>query len=197
MDPFDSKQQAAPRKRRKRFDTPGHAHALTFSCFHNQPLLKSTITCEWMIAAIDRARNLHGFDLWAYVLMPTHAHLLIAPEPYSAIGSILKSIKQSIARRAATAARSTSPNLLEAMRSGKSDASTEVLRFWQAGGGYDRNLWSPRPIWNMIDYIHANPVRAGLCKRAVDWRWSSAAAYILDINEPLEIDRKRLPMDPR
>ena len=29
----------------------------------------------------------------------------------------------------------------------------------------------------MIDYLHNNPVRKGLVKRAIDWLWSSAAWY--------------------
>ena len=32
-------------------------------------------------------------------------------------------------------------------------------RFWQAGGGFDRNALEPRIILAMIEYIHANPVR--------------------------------------
>ena len=31
-----------------------------------------------------------------------------------------------------------------------------------------------------IDYIHLNPVRRGLAKRAVDWKWSSARFYASD-----------------
>ena len=27
----------------------------------------------------------------------------------------------------------------------------------------------------VVDYIHNNPVKAGLCKEAKDWPWSSAA----------------------
>jgi hypothetical protein len=29
----------------------------------------------------------------------------------------------------------------------------------------------------MIEYIHANPVRRGLVKRAGDWKWSSAGWF--------------------
>jgi len=46
------------------------------------------------------------------------------------------------------------------------------VRFWQRGGGYDRNFWSPKHTWQTIDYIHANPVVRGLCAGNVDWSWS-------------------------
>jgi len=47
-------------------------------------------------------------------------------------------------------------------------------RFWQRGGGYDRNVWEPDTLRKMIEYIHDNPVRRGLVTRATDWPWSSA-----------------------
>src|SRR5207245_2228878 len=39
-------------------------------------------------------------------------------------------------------------------------------RFWQPGGGYDRNITSTEALRAAIDYIHANPVRCGLVARA-------------------------------
>ena len=50
-------------------------------------------------------------------------------------------------------------------------------RFWQRGGGHDRNLFTPEAVRAGIDYVHLNPVRRGLCERPADWRWSSAADY--------------------
>jgi putative transposase len=54
------------------------------------------------------------------------------------------------------------------------------FRFWQEGPGYDRNLNTSASIEAAIEYIHQNPVRRGLVKRAVDWKWSSASWYLLD-----------------
>ena len=50
-------------------------------------------------------------------------------------------------------------------------------RFWQPGGGYDRNITSTLALRAAIEYIHANPVRRGLVARAEDWEWSSARWY--------------------
>ncbi|MEX0724922.1 MAG: hypothetical protein WD065_01550, partial [Planctomycetaceae bacterium] len=54
------------------------------------------------------------------------------------------------------------------------------FRYWQEGPGYDRNLFSREAILAAIDYIHENPVRRGLCRRAIDWRWSSIRYYLID-----------------
>ena len=50
------------------------------------------------------------------------------------------------------------------------------FRFWQAGGGFDRNLWNPEAIHRAINCIEANPVRANLAAAPKDWTWSSAYA---------------------
>jgi putative transposase len=52
------------------------------------------------------------------------------------------------------------------------------FRFWQEGPGFDRNLFSPEAIEFSLDHIHSNPVKPGLCRRAVDWKWSLARYYL-------------------
>ena len=34
-------------------------------------------TCEWMISSLNDARVSLRFDIWAYVIMPEHCHVLI------------------------------------------------------------------------------------------------------------------------
>lgn len=60
--------------------------------------------------------------------------------------------------------------ILEQLRSG------DGHRFWQTGGGYDRNLIGSE-LREKIRYVHGNPIRRDLARRSIDWRWSSAAVY--------------------
>ena len=75
------------------------------------------------------------------------------------------------------------------MTCGKPDGR-HSLRFWQRGGGYDRNLWSAREIRRKIDYIHANPVRHGLVARPEDRPWSSWRAWRAGTDEPVPMTAK-------
>lgn len=43
---------------------------------------------------------------------------------------------------------------------------------------YGFNIWSRCKVEEKLDYMHLNPVRAGLVSRAVDWPWSSARWYL-------------------
>ena len=45
-------------------------------------------------------------------------------------------------------------------------------------------MTDPRTLAAMVDYIHANPVRRGLCARPEDWRWSGAADFLARQNRP-------------
>jgi putative transposase len=160
-------------QRRPAHNEPGHAHGLTFTCFHRYRFLEAERTCVWFAEAITEARAELDFALWAYVFMPDHAHLLIWPrrERYK-VEEILKAIKEPVGRKAVAYLREHAPHWLPriTVRRGR----CEEHRFWQAGGGYDRNVTEPVILLSMIDYDHNNPVRKGLVARAEDWKWSSA-----------------------
>ncbi|MBN1307435.1 MAG: transposase [Chitinispirillaceae bacterium] len=63
----------------KHYNTPGHAHELTFSCYRRKNYLRDDVACELFLSELERARSEHQFRIWAYVLMPNHVHLLIWP----------------------------------------------------------------------------------------------------------------------
>jgi putative transposase len=125
--------------------------------------------------------------------MPEHAHLLIWPLAgnYS-ISEILSSIKQSVAKKAIPFVRRSAPAFLSRMKDCQPNGDLHY-RFWQRGGGYDRNIIEPEAAHQQIQYIHNNPVRRGLCDKPESWLWSSAADYTGVRAGPLTIDRQSLP----
>ena len=181
----------------RRHNEPGQAHALTFSCFRQQSFLSRDRTRIWFIDSLAVAKNEHKFDIWAYVLMPEHVHLLIYPlEKSYSISEILKDIKQPVTRKAVRFVRQQSPKFLARMADAQSNGTTKY-RFWQRGGGYDRNLVSPAIIHSTIDYIHDNPVRRGLVERAEDWYWSSVRFFHDGSEVPLVPDVESIPSLPK
>ena len=166
------------RKRRMTFNEPGHAHELTFSCYRRLPLLTSEQARRLFLQCLDAARKRLQFKVWAYVTMPEHVHLLISPltKDYR-ISRILMAVKSSFAKGMLEQIRNSSPTTLAQLRVRRRDG-TSTYRFWQAGGGYDRNLFSPKAIHACIAYIHSNPVRRGLCETELDWEYSSCRWYL-------------------
>ncbi|MCK6485227.1 MAG: transposase [Phycisphaerae bacterium] len=181
------------RKYRRSFNDRGHAHELTFSCYRGLPLLGKDRSRRWFVDALQAARLRHHFELWAYVIMPEHVHLLLLPGAAYDMSVILQGIKQSVARKAIGYLRDNSPHWLERLRSGGTPQKPHYC-FWQRGGGYDRNITRASTAWDSVIYIHRNPVKRGLAAREVDWPWSSARWYAGLDGVVLEMDG--CPPDP-
>lgn len=176
-----------PHMRRRAFNDPGHAHFLTFSCYHRRQFLTDDRVRTWLAESIDAARHKHDFGMWAYVFMPDHVHLLLYPHrnAYS-ISTILRDIKEPLAQRLVSYWRKEAPWHLDRMKARQ--GRREIHRLWQAGGGYDRNLTDPDTIGRAIDYIEWNPVRRGYVKEPSEWIWSSARSRLGVEDVPLRID---------
>ncbi len=158
----------------RRYDTPGDAHSLTFNCFHARAFLSKDRTRLWLIDALSKAHQRLEFDIWAYVIMPEHCHILIFPRrPTYSISRILEAIKLPVTRRAKKYLQRTVPESLQMMRDEQPNGQV-AYRFWQRGGGHDRNLFEPKAIHAEIEYIHNNPVKKGLVREASQYRYSSA-----------------------
>ena len=180
------------RKLCQRYDVEGHAHYQTFSCLDRRPFLTSDRACRWFLEGLNKARVEHSFELWAFVLMPEHVHLLILPHKGVKVSRILQAAKQPVAQKVVAWVRDNKPSFLPTM--GREDSKGKVhYLFWLPGGGYDRNIYSVEELHEKIKYIHNNPVRRGLVERPEDWPWSSCRAWMTGIDEPIRIDREFLP----
>ena len=180
------------RKTRKTYDTPGDSHFLTFSTFKRLPLLTKEQSCQWAVDAIALSRERNPFDLWAWVVMPEHVHIALQPHHGTTVASILRTLKQSVSKRAIIWLKKNAPDYLATIEDVQPNGKRSY-RFWQRGGGYDRNLRSVRDIHEKVSYIHQNPVTRGLTEVAEDYFWSSAKAWETGVDEPLSIDRDSVP----
>jgi putative transposase len=178
-------------KRSGRHNIPGHAHELTFSCYDNRAFLLQKRFCGYLVDSIVSSRQKHQFDLWAYVFMPNHVHLLICPrEPEYSVSNILLSIKQPVARKATNYLRNDDPDGLKALATSQAH---RPYRFWQKGGGYDRNITKMHTMIELVRYIYNNPVRKGLVETPEQWHYSSAADWESARQGPIPIDFDSFP----
>ena len=180
------------RKKCKRLNFPGDAHELTFSCYNQQAFLLDDRVRLKLCETIATAREIHNFDLWAYVIMHEHVHLLIWPrkDDYS-ISKILTTIKQPVSKTFIFNVKKENPGLLHSMATGE---KKRPYRMWLAGGGYDRNLDTNRALTSSVEYIHGNPVRRGLVENPEEWEWSSYRAWNRLDGCKLEVDIESCPV---
>jgi putative transposase len=133
--------------------------------------------------ALNRTRRQHPFYLTAWVFLPDHWHAICAPVFPLTISQLVKSVKIS------------STILINRRR-------RERGELWQARF-FDRALRTVKEYNDKVEYIHLNPVKAGLVRRPEDWPWSSVREYSGSIQDEstrhpfLPIDRVLLPSDER
>jgi putative transposase len=92
-----------------------------------------------------------------------------------------------VQRKALRFVRQHAPAFLERLKDAQPNGEVHY-RFWQRGGGYDRNVTEPATLRQMIDYIHNNPVRRGLVREPTEWIWSSARFYAGQEQVPIRMD---------
>lgn len=156
------------RKRLRRREIPGGVRFITFSCHRRLPLLGHAAIRDLFARELAAARPAHGFELFAWVVMPEHVHLLMRPPSGLPLGAALRSLKTAVAKQAVGRWRDLRAPILEEIRTGRGEA-----RFWQKGGGFDRNVRDEAEFCREVRYTHRNPVERGLAARPEDWAWSS------------------------
>ncbi|MCB9838891.1 MAG: transposase [Phycisphaeraceae bacterium] len=159
-----------PRKLLRRRERPSQARFLTFSCRHRLPLLGNAGIRDVFVAVMNEKIERARYELVAWVVMPEHVHLVVIPPPDadSDAAGLLTAIKITHAQRVLSRWRAINAPILTRIK----EPSGRV-RYWQPGGGFDRNVRDSQELINIVAYIHANPVKRGLVDRAELWRWSS------------------------
>ncbi len=176
------------RKTRFAWNESGHAHFVTYSCYRRWPLLGRDRSRRWVIDALKRVRREQDVALWAYVIMPEHVHVLLHPRAGDyAMRRILAGLKRPVAQAAKTHLQATGQTAwLERLT--VRYPSRQVFRFWQPGGGFDRNIFREKTVPAVVSYIHENPVRRGLAETSTQWAWSSARFWAGSHDSQLEMD---------
>ena len=155
------------------------------------PVFRTDALKELACRALDEARRSGAFALFAYVIMPDHLHAiadgtLMASETLRYVNGIL------------------SHRVIEYLKQGGFTSSLEKLRITQKEDRHSYSLVdhhsSGSPVFSegffmqKLNYIHFNPVRAGLVASVGDYRWSSARQWMgrPAQDEPLLMDLKQI-----
>ncbi len=116
--------------------------------------------------------------------MPEHAHLLMRPRENAPLDRALLFLKMSVAQRVINRWRELDAPILKKIHD--PDGSP---RFWQKGGGFDRNVRDEGEFAREVHYVHRNPVERELVERPEDWPWSSARWWLGDRTAPIACDQ--------
>ena len=155
-----------------RFYGGGLLHFITTSCYHCRPVLAQAANRDLFLQVLERVRKRYDFVVVGYVVMPEHFHLLFSEPARDDPSAVMKSLKQSFARR------------LQRIE------PTKAGTIWQRRF-YDFVVFSEKKRVEKLNYMHQNPVKRGLVLEPEQWGWSSFRHYTMDERGPVLINESK------
>jgi len=144
-----------------------------------------------LIDSLAFCRANKGLQLFAFVVMPHHVHLIAAADDLHALFRDFKRFtSRSIHERLLADGRQTILAWLDRAAQNSRRQRGE-FSLWQ-DGFHPQEIHSRRVFDEKLNYIHDNPVRKGLVLSAHDWWFSSAAWYAETPPFCLEMDQLEL-----
>ena len=152
-------QDAVPQKRLHRLELQQHDDPIDLArcnepkeqigkCILRRPRIGQLVEDSLLYFQNER------YALFAWVVMPNHAHVVMAPFADYSLSMVLHSWKSY-----------TASQIKKTLRCSGSVWQTE---------SFDHLIRSEESFSRFVEYTEANPVVAGLCLKADDWPWSSA-----------------------
>jgi putative transposase len=152
------------------YDNLGHVHFLTFSCYKRRRLLDDDSSKRIVIGVLSSQLARQKAGCAGFVVMPDHVHALICFREAGQLSYFMKQWKQ---RSSVNIKRN-----LKERRIGYAESAPLSNPVWQEGY-YSFNVHSEGKLVAKLNYMHGNPVKAGLVARPEDWQFGSARHYLL------------------
>jgi putative transposase len=155
------------------------------------PVFRKTPLADLCCKSFDEARRSGGFLILAYVVMTDHFHAIVYSELKPS--KVLQYLNGISSRR-----------VIDYLKTNGHEASLKKLQHEVKDRQYKYSLWdhhsngkliiSEDVLIQKVNYLHQNPVRAGLVSDPMDYRWSSARWWARKPNEdePLTVDMEKI-----
>jgi putative transposase len=111
-----------------------------------RPIFANPAYAREAVETLYRVQQLHPFFLFGFVIMPDHCHILLHVPDGGSISRIMGSFKRGVAH------------------------NVGIGSLWQPRF----HIKIPGDISSVCEYIHLNPVKAGLAETPDQYPWSSA-----------------------
>ena len=152
------------------YDEEQHGQFVTFSCYKRRRMLEGPEMRDALMLLLAEKLDQYQGLCSGFVIMPDHVHAIVWFRRPGELSRFIKSWKQTSSLKLKRILRGIFPKYAEQIPINDP--------FWQPKY-YPFNLYSEQKATEKLDYMHTNPVSAGLVENAVDWRWSSARYYLL------------------
>jgi REP element-mobilizing transposase RayT len=154
---------------------PGALHFVTGNFLNRLLVFTDPNCCTSFLEKLCELNRDWPSKLITYVLMPDHFHMIVNPRDGK--------IKEFTGYLKAVSAKA----IVQANTRFRFEEVEKGHQVWQESFK-SMGLWSGWMIWQKINYIHANPVKARLVKSARDYQWSGFRSFYLLGDDPISVD---------
>ncbi|MFC7346554.1 transposase [Chryseobacterium zhengzhouense] len=137
---------------------------------------------EILLESLRFCQKNKGLEIHAWCIMSSHVHLIFrsvnGQKPELLIGDFKRSTSKAIVQTIKENPTERRKEFLLDffLREDSKSSNVKQYQFWRHDNK-PTELWSNHVINQKINYVHQNPVEAGLVFRAEDYRYSSAIDY--------------------
>ncbi len=167
------------------------AYYLTSVTHNRLPIFQTDKLKQVLATAFDEARRSGGLLIFAYVIMPDHTHVLT--DDAREMKDVLRFLNGISARR-----------IINYLKEHDLDSSLQKLRIAERKDEQKYSVYEHHPnairitgedaFMQKVNYIHQNPVRAGLVEHHDDYLYSSSRQWHNRAlpDEPLVTDHHKI-----
>jgi len=165
---------------RRRLEISGPALAfITTTVNGHKPVFSLPEIADVIVTQISESITYFDCSVVGYVIMPEHIHLLLGMKRIELLSKFIQSLKSLSSRKI----KSRIPPQFK-----ESFSAEKGYKFWNTRFD-DVIINSEKQFKIKLNYIHNNPVKAGLVDRAIDWKYSSAKDWLTEDSGPIPIDK--------
>lgn len=146
------------------------------------------IYCDILIKNIIHYQKKYHFKILAFVIMPSHFHwIVVVDRQYGTISDIMRDIKKFSAWDIMEEIERNDESLMNVFIEEGKKYPKHKRKFWMQRFD-DEVIRNEKMFWTKLQYIHKNPVEAGLVLKPEDYKYSSARNYVCGHHSVLLVD---------
>ncbi|UII28759.1 transposase [Fulvivirga maritima] len=156
-------------------------HFLSFAVVEWIDVFTRRVYCELIVESLNHCVKQKGLIVYAWVIMSNHLHLIVAAKNDN-LSDVLRDFKKFTAREILKSIHSENVEsrknwMLWLFRSaGANNNRNKGYQFWRQDN-HPEELETNNFKDQKLDYIHSNPVKAGIVDEPEQYCWSSARDY--------------------
>ena len=165
-----------------KFHNPQGLYFVSFAVVEWLPVFTEEAYCNIIIDCLRFCQKHKGMQIFSWCIMDTHLHLVFRSCNGQHPASLLGDFKRFTSNKLVEAIRNHPGEsrkhyfMTEFARAATKSSNVKHHQFWRHDN-HPIELWSYHVIWQKINYVHLNPVKAGIVSCGKSYKYSSAIDY--------------------